>query len=184
MMPATRIHGTAVMRQLIADKATQLLAWLHRIEWIGPLVVRVVFGYFWLETGIAKVHNLDGFTQRFVGWGVPFPAFSAGLSAWTELLGGLLIMLGLFTRLVCIPMLINMAVAVVLVVSANLTGLDDYVEADEIVYSLIFFWLLISGPGRASLDTLVARVLGIRTAAAVTSPSQASVPLHRSEQVG
>lgn len=152
------------MRSLIAAQASRLLAFLHRIQWLGPLVVRVVFGYFWLETGIAKVHNLDGFTQRFVGWGIPFPAFSAGLSAWTELLGGLLIMLGLFTRLVCIPMLINMAVAVALVVSANLTSLDDYVEADEIVYSLIFFWLLIAGPGKASLDTWVARALGIRTA--------------------
>lgn len=154
------------MRQFIADKASRLLQLLHRIEWVGPLVVRVVFGYFWLETGIAKVHNLDGFTQRFIGWGIPFPAFSAGLSAWTELIGGLLIMLGLFTRLVCIPMLINMAVAVTLVVSANLMGLDDYVEADEIVYSLIFFWLLVSGPGKASLDTLVARTLGIRSQSA------------------
>ncbi|WP_109123530.1 DoxX family protein [Dyella sp. C11] len=152
------------MRHFIADNASSLLAGLHRFEWIGPLVVRLVFGYFWLETGIAKVHNLDGFTQRFVGWGIPFPAFSAGLSAWTELIGGLLIMLGLFTRLVCIPMLINMAVAVSLVVSANLMSLDDYVEADEIVYSLIFFWLFVSGPGKASLDTLLARALGIRTA--------------------
>jgi len=157
------------MRQFIADRASRLLEWLHRVEWIGPLVVRVVFGYFWLETGIAKVHNLDGFTQRFVGWGIPFPAFSAGLSAWTELVGGLLIMLGLFTRLVCIPMLINMAVAVTLVVSANFMSLDDYVEADEIVYSLIFFWLLVSGPGKASLDTWVARALGIQAASGNTS---------------
>lgn len=165
------------MRPYLADKATQLLAWLQRIEWLGPLVVRVVFGYFWLETGIAKVHNLDGFTQRFVGWGIPFPAFSAGLSAWTELVGGLLIMLGLFTRLICIPMLINMAVAVILVVSANLTGLDDYVEADEIVYSLIFFWLLISGPGKASLDTLLARALGIHTTSKATSSARMAIPV-------
>lgn len=165
------------MRHFIADKATQLLQWLQRIEWFGPLVVRVVFGYFWLETGIAKVHNLDGFTQRFIGWGIPFPAFSAGLSAWTELLGGLLIMLGLCTRLVCIPMLINMAVAVVLVVSANLTGLDDYVEADEIVYSLIFFWLLISGPGKASLDTLLARALGIRTTSETAPSARMAIPV-------
>ena len=164
------------MRQFIADKASRLLEWLHRVEWIGPLVVRVVFGYFWLETGIAKVHNLDGFTQRFVGWGIPFPAFSAGLSAWTELVGGLLIMLGLFTRLVCIPMLINMAVAVTLVVSTNLMGLDDYVEADEIVYSLIFFWLLVCGPGKASLDTLVVRALGIQTPSAdAVTPARAGM---------
>ena len=151
------------MRQLIANTSSRLLQILHNVEWIGPLTVRVVFGYFWLETGIAKVHNLESFTMRFMGWGIPFPAFSAGLSAWTELIGGLLLMLGLFTRLVCIPMLINMAVAVTLVVSSNLMGLDDYVEADEVVYSLIFFWLLIAGPGKASLDTLLARALGIRT---------------------
>jgi putative oxidoreductase len=136
------------MSTFIADKASRVLDVLHANRWLGPLVVRLVFGYFWLETGIAKVQN---------------PAFNAALSAWTELLGGLLLMLGLLTRLVCIPMIINMAVAVTLVVSANLMGLDDYVEADEIVYSLIFFWLLIAGPGKASVDTLLARWLGIRT---------------------
>ena len=151
------------MRFSLVATASRLLRMLYAVEWIGPLTMRLVFGYFWLETGIGKVHNLDGFTQRFIGWGIPYPAFSATLSAWTELVGGLLIMLGLFTRLVCIPMIVNMAVAVTLVVSTNLMGLDEYVEADEIVYSLIFFWLLVSGPGKASLDTWVARALGIRT---------------------
>jgi putative oxidoreductase len=155
--------GTCAMRHYIATKASWALQVLHAGRWLGPLVVRLVFGYFWLETGIAKVHNLAGFTQRFVGWGIPHPAFSAALSAWTELVGGLLLMLGLFTRLVTIPMIINMAVAVTLVVSSNLMGLDDYVEADEVVYSLIFFWFLMAGPGKVSLDTLVARWLGIRT---------------------
>lgn len=91
------------MRPLVADRASGLLEIPHTGRWVGPLVVRLVFGYFWLETGIAKVHNLDGFTQRFVGWHIPYPAFNAGLSAWTELLGGLFIMLGLFSRPICIP---------------------------------------------------------------------------------
>jgi hypothetical protein len=54
-----------------------------RLAWLAPLV-RVVFGYFWLETGWAKLHNLDGFTARFLDWGVPYPGFNAALSAWTE----------------------------------------------------------------------------------------------------
>lgn len=152
------------MRNTIAAKATSLLQALHAIQWLGPLLARLVFGYFWLETGIAKVQNLDGFTQRFMGWGIPFPGFSAGLSAWTELVGGLFLMLGLFTRLTCIPMIINMIVAITLVVSHNLGSLDDFVEADEVTYILIFAWLLIAGPGKVSLDTLLARRLGIRTA--------------------
>ena len=151
------------MRATLASIASKLLDLLYEIRWLGPLLLRVLFGYFWLETGIAKVQNLDGFTQRFMNWGIPYPAFSAGLSAWTELLGGALIMLGLFTRLVSIPMIINMVVAIVLVVSANFHGVDEFVEADETVYSLIFFWLLMAGPGKASLDTWVAKWLGIRT---------------------
>jgi len=46
-------------------------------------------------------------TERFVDWGIPAPALNAALSAWTEFLGGLLIVLGLFTRLVSIPLFIN-----------------------------------------------------------------------------
>jgi putative oxidoreductase len=162
-MAAPSTHRTPLMRQMIADTASRLLDFLYKIRWLGPLVARLSFGYFWLETGIAKVQNLDGFTQRFMGWGVPFPAFSAGLSAWTELVGGALIMLGLFTRLISIPMIINMIVAIVLVVSANFQGIDEFGEADETVYILIFFWLLMAGPGKVSLDTLLAKWLGIRT---------------------
>lgn len=123
-----------------------------RHEWLGPLVMRVAFGYFWAETGYAKLLNLDGFTERFVGWGIPWPAFSAGVSAWTELVGGVLIMLGLATRLVALPMAFNMVVAIALVVGANVHGLDELVELDEFVYILIFVWLFAAGPGRASLD--------------------------------
>lgn len=151
------------MRHSLAAAASRLLGILHAGRWLGPLVIRVVFGYFWLETGIGKVQNLDGFTQRFIGWGIPHPAFNAALSAWTELLGGLLLMLGLFTRLISIPMIINMIVALALVVSTRLMGLDDYVEADEVLYITIFFWFLIAGPGKISLDTLIARWLRIRT---------------------
>jgi len=150
------------MRHYVATTASRLLGILHAGRWLGPLVIRLVFGYFWLETGIGKVQNLDGFTQRFIGWGIPHPAFNAALSAWTELLGGLLLMLGLFTRLVSIPMIINMIVALALVVSGRLMSLDDYVEADEVLYITIFFWFLIAGPGKISLDTLIARWLGVR----------------------
>jgi putative oxidoreductase len=143
------------MRDTIVSWCNAALRFLGRWEALGPLVVRLVFGYFWLETGWAKVQNLDGFTERFMGWGIPFPHFSAALSAWTELVGGALILVGLFTRLTAIPMIINMIVAIALVVIKNVGSLDDFVELDEVVYILIFFWLLMAGPGRFSLDALL-----------------------------
>lgn len=145
------------MTAMACRVASALLAWIKPFEWAGPLLMRLVFGYFWLETGWAKLHNLSGFTERFVNWGIPFPALSATVSALTELAGGGLLMLGLFTRLTAIPMIINMIVAIALVVIKNVHSLDDFAELDEVTYSLIFFWLLMAGPGKVSVDAWLLR---------------------------
>ncbi|HEY9545977.1 MAG TPA: DoxX family protein [Solimonas sp.] len=126
-----------------------------RLDWLAPLLVRLVFGYFWLETGWAKLHNLDGFAARFVQWGIPFPELSATVSAGMEFIGGLLLMLGLLTRLTMIPMIFNMIVALVVVVLPTIGTLDEFVELDEVLYILVFFWFLMMGPGRASIDHLL-----------------------------
>ncbi|MEO7433583.1 MAG: DoxX family protein [Dokdonella sp.] len=155
------------MGSTIRDWCNAILNGLRRIDWLGPLVMRLFFGYFWAETGWAKLHNLDGFTERFVGWGIPFPAFSASMSAWVEFVGGILIMVGLFTRLTAVPMIVNMIVAIALVVIKNVGSFDELIELDEFVYILIFFWLLMAGPGKASLDAWLARRMGLDDASTV-----------------
>lgn len=134
-------------------------------QWVPQLLVRLFVGYFFLESGWGKIHNLDTFAERFAEWGIPAPAFNAALSAWTEFLGGLLIVLGLFTRLVSIPLFINMLVAVLAVRLKKVGGLDDFVELDEPLYALSFLWLFFSGPGWVSLDHLLGRVLRKKYAA-------------------
>ncbi|WP_447938116.1 DoxX family protein [Pseudoxanthomonas mexicana] len=141
------------------------LAFLDDQAWIGPLLVRLVFGYFWLETGWAKLHNLAFFTERFIEWGIPLPALSAAVCAGTELVGGALIMLGLATRLAMLPMIFNMLVALAVVVLPGISTLDEFVELDEVLYVTVFAWLLFAGPGRASLDHLIARRAGTSTLA-------------------
>lgn len=147
----------------IVRGCTAALRLLTRFHWLGPLVLRLFFGYFWLETGWAKLHHLDGFAARFADWGIPFPAMSAALSASTDFVGGLFLMFGFLTRFTAAAMGFNMVVAIALVVIKNVGGFDEFVELDEVVYVLIFFWLLMAGPGKASLDTLIARRLGIAT---------------------
>lgn len=151
------------MPQFIVSGCQTLLDFFSRIQWLAPLTVRLFFGYFWAETGWAKLHNLDGATQRFVDWGIPNAAFNATLSAGTEFVGGLFLLLGLFTRLTAAAMLFNMIVAIALVAIKNVQAFDDFVELDEFTYILIFFWFIIAGPGKASLDTLINRWLGLRT---------------------
>ncbi|WP_374350897.1 DoxX family protein [Thermomonas sp.] len=132
------------------------LAALSRYQWLGPLLLRLVFGWFWLETGWAKLHNLEFFSQRFVEWGIPLPMLSASVSGATDLIGGALLILGLGTRLITLPMIINMLVALVVVVLPTISTLDEFVELDEVLYVAVLFWLLLEGPGKASFDQLVA----------------------------
>lgn len=146
--------------------ARSTLGFLSRIEWLGPLLLRLVFGYFWLETGWAKLHNLEFFSGRFVEWGIPFPTFSATLSGATDLVGGALLMLGLGTRIATIPMIVNMLVALAVVVLPGVSTLDGFVELDEVLYVAVLSWLLVAGPGKASLDHWIARRNGMALARA------------------
>ena len=141
--------------------ARSLPAWLSQQQWFAQLLLRLVFGYFWLETGWAKLHNLEFFSQRFVEWGIPLPTFSATLSGATDLVGGALLMLGLGTRIATIPMIVNMLVALAVVVLPGISTTDEFVELDEVLYVAVLFWLLLAGPGKASLDHLLARRGGL-----------------------
>ena len=119
---------------------------------IPPLLVRLYVGYFFFETGWAKAQNLDAMTERFVGWGIPFPGVSTVLSTYTELAGGVLLVLGLGTRLAAVPLLINMLVALLTVNIRNVGTFDEFFELDTPLYALFFLWLGFTGPGRVSLD--------------------------------
>ncbi|HUJ27910.1 MAG TPA: DoxX family protein [Myxococcales bacterium] len=141
------------------NRIALLVRRLTGAQWLPQLLVRLFVGYFFLETGWGKIHNLETFAQRFAEWGIPAPAFNAALSGYTELVGGILIMLGLATRLISIPLVINMIVAIVTVKLKKVGGLDDFVELDEPLYALAFFWLIFSGPGLVSVDHWLDKVL-------------------------
>ncbi len=152
--------------EAVLARAERVRAGLERTRWLPPLLVRLFVGYFFFETGLGKVRNLGAFVERFQEWGIPFPAVSAAVSAYTELIGGALIVLGLFTRLASIPLIVNMLVATLTVKLKKVAGLDDFVELDEPLYALSFLWLVVSGPGSVSLDALATRLLRRRAAKA------------------
>lgn len=132
---------------------------LEHSAFFPALLVRLYLAYFFFETGIGKVQNLDTMTERFIEWGIPFPAFNAALSGYTELIGGALLLTGLATRAVCVPLFINMVVAVLSVKLAAVASLSDFVELDEPLYALSFLWLFFQGPGPVSLDHVLWNVL-------------------------
>jgi putative oxidoreductase len=169
----------------IREKIDQILDWIDQQEWFAQLLVRLFVGYFFMETGWGKLHNLDGFAQRFAGWGIPYPYFNAALSAYTEFIGGWLTIIGLGTRLISIPMIINMLVAILKVNLKRVSSIDDFVELDEPLYALAYLWLLLSGPGWVSVDFFVRRVFGLRAARAGASalPEKQNTGLNASSSI-
>jgi putative oxidoreductase len=154
----------------LRTRIQQTIHLLNEQEWIVQLLIRVFVGYFFMETGWGKLHNLDGFARRFAGWGIPWPHFNAALSAYTEFIGGLLTILGIGTRLVSIPMIINMLVAILTVNLKSVNDVDGFVELDEPLYALTYLWLLVSGPGWVSVDYLISGVFGLNSSAPEASP--------------
>jgi putative oxidoreductase len=139
--------------------AAEFFERLSAAGWIPALLMRLFVGYFFMETGWGKIHNLDAFATRFAQWGIPYPAFNAALSAYTEFFGGALTILGFGMRFVPIPMIINMIVAILTVKLKNVSGLNDFAELDEPLYALSFVWLFFSGAGWLSVDGFLKHVI-------------------------
>ena len=139
----------------IVALAARVFRALSNMMWIPALLTRLFVGYFFFTSGWAKAHDLATFTANFQSWGIPYPAFNAALSAYTELIGGALTMAGLGMRFVSIPMVINMIVAILSVKLKELSGVVDFVNLDEPLYALVYVWLGFAGAGWVSLDAIV-----------------------------
>src|SRR3981189_2819247 len=68
-------------------------------SWAGPLLMRLVVGYTFMLSGWGKLNNLPQVTENFVGWGIPFPKILTPFVSGVEFFGGVMLILGLFTRI-------------------------------------------------------------------------------------
>ncbi|MEW5248125.1 HvfX family Cu-binding RiPP maturation protein [Microbulbifer sp. 2201CG32-9] len=93
------------------------LHFVRRLDWLGPLALRLFLAPIFILAGLNKVANIDDVAAWFGnpdwGLGLPAPMLMAWLAALTELLGGVALLVGLAVRLVAVPLLVVMAVAAV-----------------------------------------------------------------------
>src|ERR1044071_9608423 len=92
----------------------RLWTWLLHPPVTGPratTVIRVMAGGVFFWEGILKFVYVNQGVGRFTKLGIPFPLVSTPFVGWLEIVGGLLLMLGLATRLIAIPFIVEMLVA-------------------------------------------------------------------------
>ncbi len=127
------------------------------LRWLPPTLARLVIGWVFLQSGWGKLHSLEKVVGFFTQLGIPAPEFQARLVACTEFVCGLLILLGLATRIATIPLMITMVVALLTALKSDIHSLSDLFGTSEFLYIALLVWLGVYGAGPISLDRVVAR---------------------------
>jgi putative oxidoreductase len=121
---------------------------------LGLLLLRIGLGITFICHGFPKLTggpegwiNLGGAMEN---WGISFvPVFWGFMGAISEFGGGLLLLLGLFFRPVCILLVLTMATAT----TVHLKNADPFSTLSHALeMGIVFFSLFFIGPGRFSLD--------------------------------
>jgi putative oxidoreductase len=153
-----------------------LLTWLVNPSPDGPasaLLLRMMAGGVFLWEGVLKFVYVNQGVGRFTKLGIPFPHLSADFVGYLEIVGGLLLLSGLMTRLIAIPFIIEMIVAILstkislylgtsplpLPPSPPQSGMWAVLHEVRSEYAQLMTtaFLFINGPGRWSLDALLHR---------------------------
>ncbi len=121
------------------------------------LLIRILVGWVFLSEGVQKLLFPGALgVGRFEKIGIPAPQFLAPFVGAVEIVCGILLLLGLITRLASIPLLIDITVAIVTTKGPMLMKSGVWATLHEartdfcMVFGLIF--LLICGGGALSLD--------------------------------
>jgi len=119
------------------------------------LFARLIVAYGFYEPAMMKWSDINSVAEWFGSMGMPFPTLNAYMAASTEVAGVVLLTLGLFTRLISIPLIIVMVVAILTVHLSN--GFSAGANGFEIpLYYMIFLMIFIShGAGKFSLDRAI-----------------------------
>jgi putative oxidoreductase len=142
-----------------------------RWEWFPVLLARVSMGLFFAISGWNKLFTVahwKGLLAGMVATGLPFPKFLSLFLASVEFYGGSLLTIGFMSTFWSIALAFAMIVAIVTVEIpfvippglGPLDWLDWFLYLPQVLYVIIFLWLIIKGPGPYSVDAVIARKLG------------------------
>jgi putative oxidoreductase len=136
------------------NRTTDLLDEAGR--WLAPLGLRLLLAWEFWESGIEKFRGENWFADIQGDFPFPFSVLPADLSwwlaTWSELLGGIALVLGFGTRIFSAQLIVVTVVAWYAVHAGNGYNVCDNGYKLPLIYLVMFLPLLLSGPGKASLD--------------------------------
>jgi putative oxidoreductase len=125
------------------------------------VLIRVYWGWQFAQTGWGKLHNLPHVIDFFTSLGLPAPGPTAVFVSAFEFVGGILLAVGLLSRITALGIVIDMTVAYITADREALTSVfstdpSKFTAADPFIFWAVGLVVLIFGPGKFALDTLLA----------------------------
>jgi putative oxidoreductase len=157
------------LRSSLRDEVMKNLLNFYRLITVGLsflqspmlLAVRLYWGFQFAQTGWGKLHNLAKITGFFASLNVPVPGFTAPAISTLEFVGGILLMLGLFSRPIAFLLACNMFVAYWNADREALASVfsdpGKFYVADPYTFLFASLMVLIFGAGLFAVDTLIAK---------------------------
>jgi putative oxidoreductase len=124
------------------------------------LLIRLIWGFQFFQSGLGKLKDIPKVVGFFKELHIPMPEFNAYMAAGTECVGGLLLMVGLFSRVISIPLAVTMIVAFATAESESIQTLlhgdpEKFFAAAPLPFLIASLTILVFGPGVFSLDRLI-----------------------------
>ncbi|HEY0078700.1 MAG TPA: DoxX family protein [Pyrinomonadaceae bacterium] len=132
------------------------LDFFKKHEGYGAIFLRLIIGAFiiWgVQDNVFSREHMKEFADFLAARGVPYPTFAAFLSAYTQLVCGLSILLGAFVRLTAIPFIVNFVAAIII---AHLGDTFRGMFPALLMIAAGFFFLF-HGAGKISVDEFLER---------------------------
>jgi len=171
----------------------QLMEWVWSPPLSAPrstILIRAMAGAVFLWEGILKFVYVNQGVGRFTKLGFPMPELTAHFVGVLEIVGGLLLIAGLLTRVTAIPFVIEMIVAMLSTKITMYLGTSPlplppvppqigiwavlHEVRSEYAQLISVLFLLIVGPGPWSVDALLERAAGVRRLIRAPRPKAAA----------
>jgi len=133
----------------------ELSALLNYFQSLALLLARLAVAYGFYKPALLKWINFDTTVAWFDTLGIPFAYGATFLTASVEIIGVVLLTLGLFTRIIAFPLIVIMLVAIATVhISHGFSVANNGFEIP--LYYIIFLFIFASyGAGRFSIDGIL-----------------------------
>lgn len=161
---------------------------LNRLQNVLLLAIRLYWGWQFAQDGWGKFTHLARVANYFGTLHLPVPYATALLVSMIELIGGILLAVGLLSRITSLVLFVNMTVAYLAApddrvnFSHILSNPSDFYQATPYTYWFAVLIILIFGAGLFAVDTVIAAIAARRQAKANLPPPDEPPPVEPSSE--